>query len=268
MSLLDTGPVMVSARRAQRAEAIGAVLRSTTTVLIYGFALLMVLGEFGINLGPLIAGAGILGVALGLTNYLVDIELPEKAVAWATQAIQSKELFLLALNVLLLAAGCVMDVFSAIVVLAPILVPIGIAFGIDPVHMGVIFLANLELGYLTPPVGVNLFYASSRFNKPISEVCRAVAPLFLPLAAGVLLVAIAAAGCDPTIYRNSATPAPGYGNAVNQNLAVTIIDPQPATAADTDIDLDGRKGAIAIERYRQGQVIPPEELRTSEISGE
>jgi tripartite ATP-independent transporter DctM subunit len=142
--------------------------------------------------GALIGGVLlILGVALGLTNYLVDIQLPERAVTWATQTIRSKELFLLALNVLLLAAGCLMDVFSAIVVLAPILVPIGLAFGVDPVHLGVIFLANLELGYLTPPVGVNLFYASLRFNKPIPEVCRAVAPLFAPLAAGVLVITYA-----------------------------------------------------------------------------
>ncbi len=139
--------------------------------------------------GALIGGVLLIhGVALGLTNYLVDIQLPERAVSWATQTIRSKVLFLLALNVLLVVAGCLMDVFSAIVVLAPILVPIGLAFGVDPVHLGVIFLANLELGYLTPPVGVNLFYASSRFGKPIAEVCRAVLPLFLPLAAGLLAI--------------------------------------------------------------------------------
>jgi C4-dicarboxylate transporter DctM subunit len=133
----------------------------------------------------------ILGVAMGLTNYLVDIQLPERAVAWATQAIQSKWLFLLALNLLLLAAGCVMDVFSAIVVLAPLVVPIGLAFGVDPVHLGVILLANLELGYLTPPVGVNLFIASSRFNKPLGEVCRSVLPLLPVLALGVLIITYA-----------------------------------------------------------------------------
>ena len=84
--------------------------------------------------------------------------------------------------------GCLMDIFSAIVVVAPLVVPIGLAFGIDPVHLGVIFLVNLELGYLTPPVGVNLFYASSRFGKPLSEVCRSIAPLLPVLALGVLLV--------------------------------------------------------------------------------
>jgi len=133
----------------------------------------------------------ILGVALGLTNYLIDIQLPDRAVAWATHTIQSKWLFLLALNALLLAVGCLMDIFSAIVVVAPLVVPIGVAFGIDPVHLGVIFLANLELGYLTPPVGVNLFYASSRFNKPIGEVCWSVAPLLPTLALGVLVITYA-----------------------------------------------------------------------------
>lgn len=139
--------------------------------------------------GALVGGVLlILGVAMGLTNFLVDIELPDKAVAWATQTIHSKWLFLLALNVLLLVVGCLMDIFSAIVVVAPLVVPIALAFGVDPVHLGVIFLANLELGYLTPPVGVNLFYASSRFGKPIAEVCRSVAPLLPILALGVLVI--------------------------------------------------------------------------------
>lgn len=142
-----------------------------------------------VECGALVGGVLlILGVALGLTNYLVDIQLPDRVVAWSTQAIQSKWLFLLALNALLLAVGCLMDIFSAIVVVAPLVVPIGIAFGVEPVHLGVIFLANLELGYLTPPVGINLFYASSRFDKPIAEVCRSVAPLLPILALGVLII--------------------------------------------------------------------------------
>ncbi len=81
----------------------------------------------------------------------------------------------------------------------------------------------------------------------------------------VALLAIAAAGCDPTIYRESGTPAPGYGNAVRQNAAVMIIDPQPASAANTDIDFDGRRAGLAIERYRSGKVIPPITLRTSDV---
>ena len=130
----------------------------------------------------------ILGVALRLTNYLVDAQVPDALIAWVTQTIEHRWVFLLALNILLLAAGCIMDIYTAIVVLAPLLVPLGHAFGISPVHMGIIFLANLELGYLTPPVGMNLFFASYRFGKPIAEVFRAIIPLFVALGVGVLAI--------------------------------------------------------------------------------
>lgn len=81
----------------------------------------------------------------------------------------------------------------------------------------------------------------------------------------IAFLAIAAAGCDPTIYRESGTPAPGYGNSVRTNAAVMIVDPQPVSAANTDIDLDGRRAGLAIERYRQNKVIPPLKLRTSDV---
>jgi TRAP-type C4-dicarboxylate transport system permease large subunit len=139
--------------------------------------------------GALVGGVLlILGLALGVTNYVVDNEWPDQAAAWATHAIHSRWVFLLALNGLLLLVGCVMEIWSAIVVLPPLLVPIGVAFGVAPVHLGVIFLANLELGYLTPLVGVNLFYASARFNKPILQVCRDVLPLLPILALSVLAI--------------------------------------------------------------------------------
>jgi C4-dicarboxylate transporter DctM subunit len=141
--------------------------------------------ECGLLVGGILL---VLGVAVALTNYLVDAEIPSQLTAWVTQTIHSRLVFLLALNVLLLVAGCVMDIFSAIVVLAPLVTPIGLAFGVHPLHLGVVFLANLELGYLTPPVGMNLFFASYRFGKPIGEVFRAVAPLFLVLCAGVLTI--------------------------------------------------------------------------------
>ncbi|MDX1375418.1 MAG: TRAP transporter large permease subunit [Burkholderiales bacterium] len=144
-----------------------------------------VVSECGLMIGGILL---ILGVALGLTNYLVDAQVPEQLVEWVRRAIDSRLVFLLALNALLLLAGCVMDVFTAIVVLAPLVTPIGLAYGVHPVHLGIVFLANLELGYLTPPVGMNLFFASYRFGKPIGEVFRAVAPLFLALAAGLLLI--------------------------------------------------------------------------------
>ncbi len=143
----------------------------------------------GAECGSLVGGLLlILGVALGFTNYLVDIGLPERLVDWVTATIHSRWVFLLMLNGLLLLVGCVMEVFAAIVIVPPLLVPVGLSFGLDPVHLGVIFLANLELGFLTPLVGINLFYASSRFNKPVLEVCRSVLPLFPILAAGVLAI--------------------------------------------------------------------------------
>jgi len=144
-----------------------------------------VVAECGLMVGGILL---ILGVALGLTNYLVDAQLPGRLVEWVTQTIDSRIVFLLALNALLLLAGCVMDVFTAIVVLAPLVTPIGLAYGVHPVHLGIVFLANLELGYLTPPVGMNLFFASYRFGKPVAEVFRAVAPLFIALAAGLLAI--------------------------------------------------------------------------------
>ncbi len=130
----------------------------------------------------------ILGVAMGLTNYLVDAQVPTRIVDWAQSHISSPLVFLLALNVFLLLVGCMMDIFSAIVVVVPLIVPLGVAFGIHPVHLGIIFVANLELGYLTPPVGLNLFLASYRFEKPILTIYRAALPMLLILGLGVFLI--------------------------------------------------------------------------------
>jgi tripartite ATP-independent transporter DctM subunit len=130
----------------------------------------------------------ILGVALGLTKFLVDAEVPSMAVEWAQQTIHHRWQFLLLLNVFLLVVGCLMDVYSAIVVVVPLIVPMCEPFGIDPVHLGIIFLANLELGFLTPPVGMNLFLSSYRFNKPMPEVIRATLPMLAVLIIGVILV--------------------------------------------------------------------------------
>jgi TRAP-type C4-dicarboxylate transport system permease large subunit len=102
--------------------------------------------------------------------------------------VHSPLLFLLVLNIFLLVVGCLMDIFSAIVVVVPLMVPLGNAFGIDPIHLGILFLANLELGYLTPPVGMNLFLSSYRFNKPMPEVWKSIIPILLVLLAGVLMI--------------------------------------------------------------------------------
>jgi C4-dicarboxylate transporter, DctM subunit len=130
----------------------------------------------------------ILGVAVGLTNYLVGIQLPAKLVSWVQAHIESRLTFLLALNVFLLMVGWLMEIFAAIVVVVPLIVPLGAAFGIHPVHLGIIFVANLELGFLTPLVGINIFLASYRFKRPVLEVCRAALPFMAILAIGVLVI--------------------------------------------------------------------------------
>jgi tripartite ATP-independent transporter DctM subunit len=130
----------------------------------------------------------ILGVAVGLTNYLVGVQLPAKLVSWVQEHIKSRIMFLLALNVFLLIVGWLMEIFAAIVVVVPLIVPLGAAFGINPIHLGIIFVANLELGFLTPLVGINIFLASYRFKRPVLEVCRAVLPFMAILAIGVLVI--------------------------------------------------------------------------------
>ncbi len=130
----------------------------------------------------------ILGVALGLTNYLVDAQVPMKATAWVKSYIESPLLFLLAINVFLLIVGCLMDIYSAIVVVVPLLTPIATAFGIEPLHLAMIFLVNLELGYMTPPVGMNLFMASIRFERPLPEIYRGTLPFLLVLLLVLILV--------------------------------------------------------------------------------
>jgi len=144
-----------------------------------------VMAECGLLIGGVLL---ILGVSLGFTNYLVDAEIPARAVEWTTRTIHSPFLFLLLLNLFLLVVGCLMEIYPAIVVEVPLLVPLGAAYGIDPVRLGIIFLANMELGYLTPPVGLNLLMSSYRFRKPVPEVLRATLPVIAVLSVGVLLI--------------------------------------------------------------------------------
>ncbi len=130
----------------------------------------------------------LLSVAMGLTAYLVDAQIADALLTWVKGHIESPALFLLALNGLLLIVGCLIDIFSAIVVVVPLIAPLGNAFGIDPIHLGIIFLTNLELGFLTPPVGMNLFLSSSRFERPLLKVYRDTMPFLAILAVGVLLI--------------------------------------------------------------------------------
>ena len=130
----------------------------------------------------------ILGVAMGLTNYMVDAQVPTAAAAWVAANVESRLVFLLALNVFLLIVGCLMDIFSAIVVVVPLILVIGEGFGIHPLHLGIIFLVNLELGYLTPPVGMNLFLSSFLFRRPLNDVYRDVLPFLAVLFVVLLLI--------------------------------------------------------------------------------
>lgn len=130
----------------------------------------------------------ILGVALALTNYLIDAEVPTKLFEWVQASIESKYTFLILLNIFLLMLGAILDIFSALVIMIPLIVPVAMGFGIHPVHLGVIFLANMQVGFFTPPVGMNLFIASYRFKKPITEIYSATIPFMLILLTAVLII--------------------------------------------------------------------------------
>ena len=121
----------------------------------------------------------ILGVSLGFSSYLVDAQVPEKFLAYVSKVITSKYVFLFVLNICLLIAGAFMDIFSAIIILLPLIAPLGNHFGVHPLHLAVVFIANLELGYITPPVGLNLFFSAYRFKKPMSLIYRSAIPFFL-----------------------------------------------------------------------------------------
>jgi tripartite ATP-independent transporter DctM subunit len=130
----------------------------------------------------------ILAAAVGLTDFMIISQIPTRLLEWTQTYVESAFTFLLILNLFLLVVGALIDIFSATVVVVPLILPLGAYFGIHPVHLGIIFIANLELGYLTPPVGLNLFLSSYRFKKPVLEVARASLPMLGILGLGVLLI--------------------------------------------------------------------------------
>ena len=130
----------------------------------------------------------ILGVALASTNFLIDAEVPMHLFNLIQAHVTSKIVFLILLNILLLILGAILDIFSALVIMIPIILPVAVNYGIDPVHLGIIFLANMQIGYFTPPVGMNLFIASYRFNKPITELYQAAIPFMIVLLIAVLII--------------------------------------------------------------------------------
>jgi tripartite ATP-independent transporter DctM subunit len=151
----------------------------------------------------------VLGVALGFTGYLVDADVPAAVIAWVQRRVESQTEFLLVLNGLLLVLGSVLEVYSAVVVLAPLIAPLGEAFQVDKIHLAIVFLSNLELGFLLPPVGLNLFLSASRFRKPLPELYRHALPFLLIMTAGVLLV----------------TYVPGLTVGVLQALGYPVLEP-------------------------------------------
>jgi TRAP-type C4-dicarboxylate transport system permease large subunit len=130
----------------------------------------------------------ILGFSLGLTNWLIDSEVPEKLFQAIQGSITSKGMFLLVLNLFLLVFGMLLEGFPAIIILVPLVLPVALHYDVDPVHLGIVFLANLQLGIFLPPVGMNLFIASMRFGKPVITLVRASIPFFLILLAAVLVI--------------------------------------------------------------------------------
>jgi tripartite ATP-independent transporter DctM subunit len=136
----------------------------------------------------------ILGMAMGVKNYLVDAQVPQQILAAMSTHMESPIAFLLVLNVFLLVVGCLLDIFSATLVVVPLIAPLAIQFGVDPVHLGILFLTNLEIGYLTPPVGINLFMGSLRFDKPVTKIIASIVPFF-----GLLLICLIAITFVPAL---------------------------------------------------------------------
>jgi C4-dicarboxylate transporter DctM subunit len=130
----------------------------------------------------------ILGMSLASTNYLIDAQVPKKLFNFVGQHVTNPFTFLILLNCFLLILGAILDIFSALVIVVPLIVPVALSYGIHPIHLGIIFLANMQIGYFTPPIGMNLFIASYRFEKPVMELCRATLPFFVILLVAVLVI--------------------------------------------------------------------------------
>jgi tripartite ATP-independent transporter DctM subunit len=169
------------------AASITAIYALIAEVLIYRDVSVRQIPEIIRSSMVLVAGIlVILASAFGFTNYLVDAEVPMRILEWMQGAFSSKWTFLLALNIFLLIVGSLMDIFSALIVVVPLILPIAEGYGVNLTHLGIIFLTNLEIGYSTPPVGLNLFISSFRFDRSIVELYRACFPFL-----GILLVALA-----------------------------------------------------------------------------
>jgi tripartite ATP-independent transporter DctM subunit len=171
------------------AAAVTALYVTVMSVLIYReislSQLVRIMREAMVMVGAILL---ILGVAMAFTNWLVEAEIPTTLFELVKQYIESKWTFLLLLNIFLLVLGCFLDIFSALVIMVPLLLPMAVGYGINPVHLGIIFLANMELGYCTPPVGMNLMIASFRFKRPMAELYQTTLPFLYVLMVAVLII--------------------------------------------------------------------------------
>jgi C4-dicarboxylate transporter DctM subunit len=172
----------IAAATAAYALFIDTVIYKTISLKKQGLHLLT---EASLLFGSLII---ILLIALGLTNLLIDAQLPMQLLAFIEQFIDTKIEFLILLNIFLLLVGAIMDIFSALLVVVPLLLPLALRYDIHPIHLGIIFIANLEIGYSTPPIGINLFIASNRFNKPIHTLFRSTIPFLLIMLIWLLMI--------------------------------------------------------------------------------
>ena len=171
------------------AAAVTAVYVTVAQVVLYRDIRLAELPRITIDAMVMVGGILlVLGVALAFTNFLVDAEVPQRLFEFMQSHIDSAFAFLLLLNVLLLALGAMLDIFSALVIMVPLILPVAVGYGIHPIHLGIVFLANMQIGYFTPPVGMNLFIASYRFRKPVLELYAACWPFMVVLLIALLLI--------------------------------------------------------------------------------
>ena len=171
------------------AAAVTALYAIIVEVLLYREIRLRQLPEIMRNSMVLVGAILlILGTALASTNYMIDAGIPSRLFATIQELVDNKYAFLILLNIFLLILGMMLDIFSALVIMVPLLLPIAVGYGVDPVHLGIIFLANMQIGYFTPPVGMNLFIASYRFKKPVMQLYRATLPFFTILLITVIII--------------------------------------------------------------------------------
>ena len=189
MPLFIVAGIMTGFMAVSEVAAIAALYVLVVEVFIYREIRVKQLPDIIVKAMMMVGGIIlVLGVSMAFTSFLVDAQVPNLLFEWVNEHVHSKWTFLLLLNIFLLFLGAILDIFAALIIVVPLILPVAMAFGIHPVHLGIIFLANMQIGYFTPPVGMNLFVASYRFNKPINELYMASLPFMLVLLSSVLLI--------------------------------------------------------------------------------